>query len=148
MLPAPVVARESRRSFPLSFPHLLFARASSSFTQARFNMNRAVFVDKSVGKVVMVGTLTAADVVQMLHMGHLGVNPAAQRSLAKGAGKETTKALLQDDRVHRTPRMRDFVEFLKTVMRYLDQGNASHGFLGAIQMVVPCLLYTSDAADE
>ena len=100
-------------------------------------MNRTVFVDKSVGKVVMVGTLTAADVVQMLHMGHLGVNPAAQRSLAKGAGKETTKALLQDDRVHRTPRMRDFVEFLKTVMRYLDQGNASHGFLGAIQMVVP-----------
>ncbi|MCY1073964.1 DNA sulfur modification protein DndB [Archangium lansingense] len=100
-------------------------------------MRQTVFVEKSVGKTVLVGTFSAAEVVSMLLSGHLGVNPEAQRSLSKGASKETTKELLQDERVHRTPRMERFVDFLRTVIRYLDQGYSSHGFLGAIQLVIP-----------
>jgi hypothetical protein len=67
----------------------------------------------------------------------MAVNPNAQRSLARGAGKETTKELLDDDRAHRTPRMAELVAFYLRVMESVEQGDNRQGFLGAVQLVIP-----------
>jgi hypothetical protein len=67
----------------------------------------------------------------------MSVNPDAQRSLARGAGKESTKELLDDDRAHRTPRMRELVGFCLRVMESVEQGDNRQGFLGAVQLVIP-----------
>jgi hypothetical protein len=67
----------------------------------------------------------------------MSVNPNAQRSLARGAGKESTRELLDDDRAHRTPRMRELVGFYLRVMESVEQGDNRQGFLGAVQLVIP-----------
>jgi len=67
----------------------------------------------------------------------MSVNPNAQRSLERGAGKESTKALLADDRAHRTPRMRELVSFYLRVMESVEQGDNRQGFFGAVQLVIP-----------
>jgi hypothetical protein len=56
----------------------------------------------------------------------MSANPNAQRSLARGAGKESTKELLDDDRAHRTPRMRELVGFCLRVMESVEQGDNRH----------------------
>ena len=67
----------------------------------------------------------------------MGINPEAQRSLAKGADKQTTAELLDDDRAHTTPRMKEFVSFCEHLIRLSDINVCGEGFLGAVQVVVP-----------
>jgi hypothetical protein len=67
----------------------------------------------------------------------MAVNANAQRSLARTAGRETTRELLQDDRAHRTPRMRDLVAFFLRVMESVERGDVRQGFFGALQLVIP-----------
>jgi hypothetical protein len=100
-------------------------------------MRIPVFVGRQAGKVVLSGTLSAAEIITALTSSMMSVNPNAQRSLARGAGKESTKALLDDDRAHRTPRMRELVGFYLRVMESVEQGDNRQGFLGAVQLVIP-----------
>ncbi|GGM21911.1 DNA sulfur modification protein DndB [Deinococcus aerophilus] len=97
-------------------------------------MDVAVLVSKQAGKKVFTGTLTASLAVSELRKGTMAVNPEAQRSLAKGVGKDSTMELLVSDKVHNTPRMKSFVKFIDRVM---DQNSNTEGFLGAVQVVVP-----------
>src|SRR6516164_7067733 len=100
-------------------------------------MKIPVFVGRQAGKLVMTGTLSAQEIVSALRSETMAVNPNAQRSLARGAGKETTKELLDDDRAHRTPRMAELVAFYLRVMETVEQGDNRQGFLGAVQLVIP-----------
>src|SRR5438046_6539844 len=102
-----------------------------------FSMRIPVFVGRQAGKLVLSGTLSAAEIIAALTSSVMSVNPNAQRSLARGAGKESTKELLDDDRAHRTPRMRELVGFYLRVMESVEQGNNRQGFLGALQLVIP-----------
>jgi hypothetical protein len=100
-------------------------------------MRIPVFVGRQAGKVILSGTLSAAEIITALVSSMMSVNPNAQRSLARGAGKESTKELLDDDRAHRTPRMRELVGFYLRVMESVEQGDNRQGFLGAVQLVIP-----------
>jgi hypothetical protein len=100
-------------------------------------MKIPVFVGRQAGKLVMTGTLSAQEIVSALRSETMAVNPNAQRSLARGAGKESTKELLEDDRAHRTPRMRELVAFYLRIMESVEQGDNRQGFLGAVQLVIP-----------
>lgn len=100
-------------------------------------MRIPVFVGRQAGKVILSGTLSAVEIVAALTSARMSVNPNAQRSLARGAGKESTKDLLDDDRAHRTPRMRELVGFYLRVMESVEQGDNRQGFLGALQLVIP-----------
>jgi hypothetical protein len=100
-------------------------------------MKIPVFVGRQAGKLVLTGTLSAQEIISALRFETMAVNPNAQRSLARGAGKESTKELLDDDRAHRTPRMRELVAFYLRVMESMEQGDNRQGFLGAVQLVIP-----------
>jgi hypothetical protein len=100
-------------------------------------MQLAVQVGTQAGKKILTGVISAAEVVDELRNGAITVNPEAQRSLAKGAGKATTTELLEGERVHNTPRMKSIVKFYRRVMANVEQANNSEGFLGAVQLVVP-----------
>jgi hypothetical protein len=100
-------------------------------------MRIPVFVGQQAGKVVLTGTLSAHEIIAALIAEHLTVNPNAQRSLARGAGKESTRELLEDDRAHRTPRMSELVGFYLRVMESVERGDNRQGFLGAVQLVIP-----------
>jgi hypothetical protein len=100
-------------------------------------MKIPVFVGSQAGKLVLTGTLSAQEIVTALRFETMAVNPNAQRSLARGAGKETTKELLEDDRAHKTPRMRDLVAFYLRIMESVEHGDNRQGFLGAVQLVIP-----------
>jgi hypothetical protein len=100
-------------------------------------MKLPVFVGRQAGKVLLTGTLSAQEIISALRFETLAVNPNAQRSLARGANKETTKELLEDDRAHRTPRMKELVTFYLRVMESVERGDNQHGFLGAVQLVIP-----------
>src|SRR5262245_59624092 len=100
-------------------------------------MKITVAVGKQNGKPVLVGLMAAADIISHLQSEALAVNERAQRSLAKGTSHETTKELLQDDRVHTTPRMKSFISFMERVMTEIEKGEVGQGFFGAIQLVVP-----------
>src|SRR6516164_6437468 len=100
-------------------------------------MKIPVFVGRQAGKLVMTGTLSAQEIVTALRFEAMAVNPNAQRSLARGAGKESTKELLDDDRAHKTPRMRELVAFYLRVMESVEHGDNRQGFLGAVQLVIP-----------
>jgi hypothetical protein len=100
-------------------------------------MKIPVFVGRQAGKLVMTGTLSAQEIVTALRFEVMAVNPNAQRSLARGAGKESTKELLDDDRAHKTPRMRELVAFYLRVMESVEHGDNRQGFLGAVQLVIP-----------
>jgi hypothetical protein len=100
-------------------------------------MRLPVFVGRQAGKVLLTGTLSAQEIISALRYETLAVNPNAQRSLARGANKETTKELLEDDRAHRTPRMKELVTFYLRVMESVERGDKRHGFLGAVQLVIP-----------
>jgi len=90
------------------------------------------------GKTILTGTISAADIISALTSEALSVNPKAQRSLAgAGANKETTRQLLDDERVHKTPRMKSFVAFQKRVMEELEKGHSDQGFFGALSLAVP-----------
>src|ERR1700682_2798840 len=100
-------------------------------------MRIPVFVGRRAGKVILSGTLSATVIITALMSSMMSVNPNAQRSLARGAGKESTKELLDDDRAHRTPRMRELVGFYLRVMESVEHGDNRQGFLGAVQLVIP-----------
>jgi hypothetical protein len=100
-------------------------------------MKIPVFVGRQAGKVVLTGTLSAQEIITGLRFETMAVNPNAQRSLARGAGKESTKELLDDDRAHKTPRMRELVAFYLRVMESVEHGDNRQGFLGAVQLVIP-----------
>src|SRR5215472_9475675 len=100
-------------------------------------MKIPVFVGRQAGKVILTGTLSAQEIITALRFEAMAVNPNAQRSLARGAGKETTKELLEDDRAHRTPRMAELVAFYLRVMESVEHGDNHQGFLGAVQLVIP-----------
>src|SRR5258706_15860055 len=100
-------------------------------------MRIPVFVGRQAGKVILTGTLSTHEIIAALISEVLTVNPNAQRSLARGAGKETTRELLDDDRAHRTPRMSELVAFYLRVMECVEQGDNRQGFLGAVQLVIP-----------
>jgi hypothetical protein len=100
-------------------------------------MRLPVFVGRQAGKVLLTGTLSAREIISALRFETLAVNPNAQRSLARGANKETTKELLDDDRAHRTPRMKELVTFYLRVMESVERGDNRHGFLGAVQLIIP-----------
>jgi hypothetical protein len=100
-------------------------------------MKIPVFVGRQAGKLVLTGTLSAQEIVSALRFEAMAVNPNAQRSLARGAGKETTKELLDDDRAHKTPRMRELVAFYLRIMESVEHGDNRQGFLGAVQLVIP-----------
>jgi hypothetical protein len=100
-------------------------------------MRVPVFVGRQAGKVILTGTLSAHEIITGLISETLAVNPNAQRSLARGAGKETTRELLEDDRAHRTPRMAELVGFYLRVMECVEQGDNRQGFFGAVQFTIP-----------
>jgi hypothetical protein len=100
-------------------------------------MRIPVFVGRQAGKIILSGTLSAVEIITALTSSMMSVNANAQRSLARGAGKESTKELLDDDRAHRTPRMRELVSFYLRVMESIEQGDNRQGFLGAVQLVIP-----------
>ena len=102
-----------------------------------FSMRIPVFVGRQAGKLVLSGTLSAAEIIAALTSSVMSVNPNAQRSLARGAGKESTQELLAGDRAHRTPRMRELVGFYLRVMESVERGDNRQGFLGALQLVIP-----------
>ena len=104
---------------------------------SEMTMRLPVFVGRQAGKVLLTGTLSAQEIISALRFETMAVNPNAQRSLARGANKETTKELLDDDRAHRTPRMKELVTFYLRVMESVERGNNRHGFLGAVQLVIP-----------
>lgn len=101
-------------------------------------MNVAVIAGRQAGKVVLTGQIRAADVVTYLRNGTLAVNPEAQRSLAKGASRgQSTRELIEGDRVHTSPRMMEIVKFYQRVMDNAEKQSATEGFLGAVQLAIP-----------
>ncbi|RKH19162.1 hypothetical protein D7X74_07685 [Corallococcus sp. CA047B] len=100
-------------------------------------MKIGVLVSKQAGKTVMIGAMSAAEVIANLSSQAMTVNNEAQRSLARGAEKESTKDLLDSDTVHKMPRTREFREFLVRVLKHAIAGKNDQGFFGSIQFIVP-----------
>jgi len=61
-----------------------------------------VLVGQHAGKRVLTGMFSFDTPISWLKSGTMGINPEAQRSLAKGADKDTTAELLDGDRAHTT----------------------------------------------
>src|SRR5262245_45098639 len=101
-------------------------------------MNRLpVFISRQANKTIFTGTISAEELVKELRTQTIAVNPDAQRSLAKGADKETTAELLEGDSVHTTLRMKELVRFLERVLVTVKQGKTEDGFLGCLQLAIP-----------
>lgn len=98
---------------------------------------KTMLVADQAGKKILIGAMTGQEIVNALRSHHIRVNPNAQRSLMKGAKKETTAELLDNDRIETTPRMKSFLKFAERVMRQLKEDNNMEGFFGALQMVIP-----------
>jgi hypothetical protein len=98
---------------------------------------KTMLVAGQAGKTVLIGTMTGHEIVQALRSQHIRVNPHAQRSLMKGAYRETTAELLDNDRIESMPRMKSFLKFAERLMDQLREGKNTEGFLGAIQLVIP-----------
>lgn len=101
------------------------------------SIRKTMIIARQAGKVIAIGTMTGAEIVHALRSGQIRVNPQAQRSLVKGAAKDTTAELLDNDRVETTPRMKSFMRFADRLMEELKKGRNTEGFLGCIQLVVP-----------
>lgn len=99
--------------------------------------HKTMLVAEQAGKTLLIGAMTGQEIVGALRSHHIRVNPHAQRSLMKGAHKETTAELLDNDRIEAMPRMKSFLKFADRVMRQLKEGNNMEGFFGAIQLVIP-----------
>jgi hypothetical protein len=101
-------------------------------------MNRfPVFIGRQANKTILTGTINAEELVKELRSQTIAVNPDAQRSLAKGAYKESTAELLEGDTVHKTLRMKELVHFLQRVMEAVKKGETSEGFFGCLQLAIP-----------
>src|SRR5690242_16373800 len=100
-------------------------------------MKIPVLVAKQANKLILTGSLSGAEYVTALRAENFGVNAEAQRSLARGADKDTTAELLESDRVENTPRMKSFISFSHRVMQQTERGKNIEGFLGAVQLVIP-----------
>lgn len=99
---------------------------------------KTVIIGKQAGKVTFLGSLTAAELLNLLHNQVVSVNPDAQRSIAKSGEKETTIELLEDDRIESTPRMKSIVNFYRRVMDNVEFRNTNHeGFFGCLQLAIP-----------
>jgi len=100
-------------------------------------MQIATLVTEQAGKTILIGAMSAQEVITHLSNQVMAVNSEAQRSLARGGERESTKELLESDKVHKLPRTREFRMFLQRVVDQLRQGKNEQGFLGAIQIIVP-----------
>lgn len=102
------------------------------------NFSCSVIQGKSAGKYIMIGMISAADLIEFLRAKIISVNENAQRSLGKIA-EESTIDLLDDDRIENTPRMKSITKFLKRVMDNVekDQPTNEEGFFGCIQLAIP-----------
>jgi hypothetical protein len=100
-------------------------------------MKLSVVYSHQNGKAILVGSMTAAEIIGHLLSESMAVNPVAQRSLTRGTAKESTKELLEDDRIHKTARMKSFINFVERVQAKLEEGIVDEGFFGAIQLAVP-----------
>src|SRR5262245_48927967 len=100
-------------------------------------MKLPVLVSQQAGKPILTGTLSAQEIIGALQDGTMAVNPAAQRSLARGADKESTRELLEADKAHKTARMAELVRFYLRVMESVEHGQQGQGFFGAIQLIIP-----------
>lgn len=89
------------------------------------------------GKKAMLGVASLATYVEWLQNRAFHIPPDAQRSLARGADARSTMDLLDDDKVHSTPRMKEVVAFLRHLIKTTAQGMNGEGFLGTVQLVVP-----------
>ncbi len=96
-----------------------------------------VLVGRQAGKWVLTGMYSFSTPIDWLRNGSMQINPEAQRSLAKGANKQTTTELLDDDKAHTMPRMKEFVNFCEHLIRLSEEDICGEGFLGAVQLVVP-----------
>jgi hypothetical protein len=96
-----------------------------------------VLVGRQAGKWVLTGMYSFSSPIDWLRNGAMKINPEAQRSIAKGANKQTTTELLDDDKAHITPRMKEFVSFCEHLIRLSEEDICGEGFLGAVQVVVP-----------
>jgi hypothetical protein len=102
------------------------------------NFRCSVIQGKSAGKCIMLGMISAADLIELLRTKMISVNENAQRSLGKTL-EESTVDLLDDDRIENTPRMKSITKFLKRVMDNVENNNPSNeeGFFGCIQLAIP-----------
>lgn len=98
---------------------------------------KTMLVARQVGKPMFIGAMTGQEIVHALRSQHIQVNEKAQRSLIKGANRESTTELLDNDRIESTPRMKSFLKFAERLMDLLRHGQNTEGFLGAMQLVVP-----------
>jgi regulator of replication initiation timing len=102
------------------------------------NFRCSVIQGKSAGKCIMLGMISAADLIELLRTKMISVNENAQRSLGKTL-EESTVDLLDDDRIENTPRMKSITKFLKRVMDNVEKNSPSNeeGFFGCLQLAIP-----------
>lgn len=101
-------------------------------------MNRILcLVGKQAGKEMYTSVWKGNDILNALKSGVVTVNADAQRTLAKGASTTPTHKLMDQDKVHDTPRMKAFVQFLNRVLDKVERKDVSEGFLGAVLMTIP-----------
>lgn len=118
-------------------------------------MQVSVLVGPQAGKVVMAGTITAKEIINELRNGVITVNDEAQRSLGSGAGRgQSTKELIDGDRVHSASRMKELVKFYRRVMNNVEnEQKFTEGFFGSVQLAIPetftgARLHVVEAAEE
>jgi hypothetical protein len=101
-------------------------------------MNRYLsLLGRQAGKWTFTMVWKGNEIIAALKTGAIRVNPNAQRTLAKGANTTPTHQLVDQDKVHDTPRMKSLVQFLGRVMDNVEKGNLTEGFLGAVLTVIP-----------
>jgi hypothetical protein len=94
-------------------------------------------IGRQAGKWTFTKIWKGNEILAALKTGVLTVNPNAQRTLAKGANATPTHQLVDQDKVHDTPRMKELVQFLNRVMDKVEKGDVSEGFLGAVLTIIP-----------
>lgn len=95
-------------------------------------------IGRQAGKLMFTTVWKGTEILAALKTGVVTVNPNAQRTLAKGAKTTPTRVLLDDEKVHETPRMKELVSFLNRVLDKVEtKSDITEGFLGAVLMVVP-----------
>src|SRR5262245_33526160 len=96
-----------------------------------------VQIGKQAGKIILTGSFTAAQAVELLREAKLSVNSKAQRSLVTGKNKDDTSELIANDKVLATPRVKNFTTFIRRVMDGVEKKEVAQGFFGAISLTVP-----------
>lgn len=100
----------------------------------------AVIKGKSANKVIMVGVISAAELIEQLRSQTISVNKDAQRTLANSSAEgESTVDLLENDTIEKKPRMKNITKFLDRIMNKVEKenGNNEEGFFGCLQLAIP-----------